>query len=459
MSSEITAVVENLRTFFKSGKTKGLDFRIEQLKRLKKVLSDNEEAISEALKEDLGKSRFESYVSEIGILLNEIEHAVKNLRSWAKPKRVHTPPIHFPATSHLYSEPLGVTLILGPWNYPVQLVIAPLIGSMAAGNCSLLKPSELAPKSSRLISRLIRDNFDPGYVTVVEGDSGTAQQLLEQTFDYIFFTGGTSVGRSIAMAAAKNLTPATLELGGKSPCIVDSDIHVTHTAERIVWGKFFNAGQTCVAPDYLLVQNNIKSGLIEAMKETINRFYGPDPKTSPDYARIINERHFQRLKGLLNGDIVYGGETDADKRYIAPTLVDKVGWDDDVMVDEIFGPILPILGYDNLEECITRINSRPKPLALYVFSNDRQIQTRVLEETSAGGCTINDTLVHLSTAALPFGGVGESGYGKYHGRASFDLFSNKKSVMRRWFALDVPFRYPPFENKLPIVKRLMRYLG
>jgi aldehyde dehydrogenase (NAD+) len=240
---------------------------------------------------------------------------------------------------------------------------------------------------------------------------------------------------------------------------VDSDIHVTHTAERIVWGKFFNAGQTCVAPDYLLVQNNIKSGLIEAMKETINRFYGPDPKTSPDYARIINERHFQRLKGLLNGDIVYGGETDVDKRYIAPTLIDNVGWDDDVMVDEIFGPILPILGYDNLEECIARINSRPKPLALYVFSNNRQIQTRVLEETSAGGCTINDTLVHLSTAALPFGGVGESGYGKYHGRASFDLFSNKKSVMRRWFALDVPFRYPPFENKLPIVKRLMRYLG
>ena len=458
--ADIAGIVGTQRAFFNTGKTKDLSFRIAQLALLRKIIDDNEDTICEALKLDMNKPKFEAYVGEIAMVTNEIDYAIRHLKSWARPKRVMTPLVHFPAKSRIYSEPLGVVLIIGTWNYPIQLILSPLVGAMAAGNCSILKPSRMAPHTSDLIARMVTENFDPGLLAVVQGGSEDVKALLENRFDHIFFTGGASVGRIIAEAAARKLTPVTLELGGKSPCLVDREVHLDYAARRITWGKFFNAGQTCVAPDYLMVHTSIKNELLERISGYIGEFYGEDPHKSPDYARIINDKHFDRLSGLLEeGDILIGGKTNSADKYIAPTVIDNVSWDHKIMQEEIFGPLLPVIEYEDLAQAVSTISQRPKPLSFYFFSTNKGTQERILRDTTAGGCTINDTIVHLSTNTLPFGGVGESGTGKYHGQASFDVFSNKKSVLYRSFLLDLKLRYAPYGNKLPWVKKMLRYFG
>ena len=453
-------VVEQQRVFFATDRTKDIAFRKRQLRALKGAIMRNEKQISEALHADLGKAQYEAYVGEISLCLQEIDFSLKNLDSWAKPKRVPTPILHKPSSSYLYPEPYGNALIMAPWNYPFQLNIAPLVGAIAAGNTAVIKPSELAPHTSSVLADIIKKTFDPSYIAVVEGDAEVAQALLAEKFDYIFYTGGPRVGRIVAEAAAKNLTPVTLELGGKSPCIVDSDINIKYTARRIVWGKFFNAGQTCTAPDYLLVNATIKGKLVIEMLRTIEKFYGDKPDESPDFACIINGRHFERLSGLLSeGTIISGGESDASSLYIEPTLI-ETSLDSRLMEEEIFGPILPIITYRDLDEAIAIINERPKPLALYLFTNDEEKQERVLKKTSSGGVCINDTLIHGSTSTLPFGGVGESGMGKYHGKASFDTFTHYKSVMKGSFLFDNELRYPPYkESLLNLSKKVLKYFG
>ncbi len=458
--ADLAGIVSAQRAFFNTGKTKDLSFRIAQLELLRKTVDDQEDAICEALKLDMNKPRFEAYVGEIAMLISEIDYAIRHLKSWARPKRVMTPLVHFPAKSYIYSEPLGVALIIGTWNYPIQLILCPLVGALAAGNCSILKPSRLAPHTSDLIARIIKEKFDPGLIAVVQGGAEAVKTLLEDRFDHIFFTGGTSVGRIVAEAAARKLTPVTLELGGKSPCLVDREVHLDYAARRITWGKFFNAGQTCVAPDYLMVHTSRKKEILERIRGYIGEFYGEDPHESPDYARIVNGKHFERLSGLLGeGDIIIGGKTSSVDRYIAPTVIDNVSWDHKIMQEEIFGPVLPVIEYENLADAVSTINRQPKPLSFYFFSTNKRTQEQVLRETSAGGCTINDTIVHLSTNTLPFGGVGDSGIGKYHGQASFDIFSNKKSVLYRSFLLDLKLRYAPYGNKLPWVKKMLRHFG
>lgn len=335
-------------------------------------------------------------------------------------------------------------------------MISPLTGAIAAGNCAVLKPSEVAANTSRVIADIIQKTFDPAYIAVVEGGVETSQQLLEEKFDHIFFTGGTEIGKIVMQAAAKHLTPVTLELGGKSPCIVDSDVDLKYAAKRITWGKYLNAGQTCIAPDYLLVDRRIKSELLTEIQKCVKEFYGDDPAQSPDYARLISHRHFERLEPLLkDGEIVMGGQTKPEEKYIAPTVMDQVSWESPVMQEEIFGPILPVLEYSDLKEAIAQINARPKPLALYIFSKDKQKQEQVLQETSSGGVCINDTVMQVGVSTLPFGGVGDSGIGSYHGKASFDTFSHYKSVLKKGFRFDPNWRYPPYKDKLSLLKRII----
>ncbi len=453
-TSPVSDLVRQQREFFATGTTKDVAFRIDRLKRLKQAILDRQEQFVEALQADLSKPEFEIYATEI-IVTREIDFALKRLKSWVKPQKVRTPLEQFPASARIYPEPLGCTLIIGPWNYPLQLTIAPLVGAMAAGNCTIVKPSEIAPHASKAIADSIRETFDPSYLAAVEGGVETSQQLLAEKFDRIFFTGGTRIGRIVMEAAAKHLTPVTLELGGKNPCIVDADVNIDRAAKRITWGKFLNAGQTCISPDYLLVDRRIKADLVSAICNCIREFYGEDPSNSPDLSRMASDRHFERVAGLLDGaNIITGGQTNAEDRYIAPTLVDGVDWDSPVMQDEIFGPILPVLDYSDLSKAIAKINERPKPLALYLFSRDDAKQQRILTETSSGGVCINDTVIQVGMSELPFGGVGESGIGQYHGKASFDTFSHHKSVVDKPFWLDPDWRYAPYADKLKLVKRL-----
>lgn len=448
-------LVDQQHAFFNQGKTKDILFRVNQLKRLRAAILENQESIIDASKADMGKPAFESYIAELGFISREIRYVMKNLKSWSKPKKVSTPLMHFPASSHIYPEPLGVVLIIGPWNYPLELLMLPLVGAIAAGNCAILKPSELSPTTSATVARLIRNSFDASFIAVVEGGVKETQVLLSQRFDHIFFTGGTTIGQVVMEAAAKHLTPVTLELGGKTPCIVDKDTNIDTAARRIVWGKFLTAGQNCVAPDYLLVHKSVKGQFVERVIASIEEFYGKDPSKSPDYARIINDRHFARLSQLLGeGRIIVGGHTDPKDRYIAPTIIDNVSLNSKVMAEEIFGPILPIIEYADLSEAISIVNKRPKPLALYFFSKNRTNQQRILQETSSGGVCINDANVHISTSSLPFGGVGPSGMGSYHGKASFDTFSHMKSIMKRSFLLDMKMKYPPYKDRLKLLKRL-----
>jgi aldehyde dehydrogenase (NAD+) len=452
--SKIPEIIQKQRQFFATGKTKNLEFRLEQLKLLKQAILDRQEAIVAAVNADLNRSEFEAYFEIASI--SEINYALKHLKSWAKPKKVPTPIDQFPASAKIFPEPLGVVLIIGPWNYPFQLMISPLVGAIAAGNCAVLKPSELAVNTSRVVTELVENTFAPAYITSVEGGVETSQQLLAEKFDHIFFTGGTKIGKIVMEAAAKHLTPVTLELGGKSPCIVDATVDIDRAAKRITWGKFINAGQTCIAPDYLLVDRRIKSDLLDSIKKYVGEFYGDDPSQSPDYARLINQNHFERVASFLgDGKAIVGGQTKPEERYIAPTVLDEVNWAAPVMQDEIFGPILPVLEYIDLNEAIAQINQRPKPLALYLFSKDQQTQQQVLERTSSGGVCLNDTVMQISVTELPFGGVGESGIGSYHGKASFDTFSHYKSVLKKGWWLDLDWRYAPYTGKLDLIKRVI----
>jgi len=442
------------KTYFSQGHTRPVAFRKEQLKRLRQAILSNESRIFEALQKDLGKSAYESYLTEIGLLLEEIKFTLKHINSWAKHRRVKTPILHFPASSHIIPEPYGVSLIIAPWNYPFQLAIAPLIGAISAGNCAIIKPSEFSENTSQLLSDMLGEIFPKEFVTVIQGDAKVNQALLKKPFDHIFFTGSVPVGKIIMSEAAANLTPVILELGGKSPVIVDETANLHLSARRIASGKFINAGQTCIAPDYLLVHSKVKDAFVAELKKQLVSFFGDTPQGHSDYPRIISDRHFSRLAAFLdNGVIVHGGQHDQTDRYIAPTLLDTVTWEDPVMQEEIFGPILPILTFDDISEAVEAINARPKPLALYLFSNSKSVQKQVLETVSYGGGCINDTLIHLATPYLPFGGVGESGMGSYHGKGSFEAFTHYKSILKNGFLFDNPFRYPPYGNKLGLIKR------
>lgn len=449
----------HLRAFFDSGKTRSIDFRIAQLKKLKEGIRKYEPAIMASLYDDLLKPPFESYASEIGILYMEIDHVIRHLRSWSRSRRAATPIIHFLSRSRIDQEPYGVVLIISPWNYPFQLAVAPLIGAIAAGNCALIKPSEFSPSTSQTIANLVGELFEADYIAVFQGEAHATQKLLEEKFDYIFFTGSTAVGRSIMNAAARHLTPVTLELGGKSPCIVHEDASLKYGMKRIVWGKFFNAGQTCIAPDYILIHSKQKDVFIEKMIRTIYSFYGEDPMTSPDYARIVNERHFNRLVALMkNGRMLYGGKYLRNDLYISPTMIDQVSPEEPLMQEEIFGPLLPLIEYDNIDEAIAFVNRKPRPLALYCFSESRTIQDKVLRETSFGGGCINDTISHIGSQELPFGGVGESGMGAYHGKASFDTFSRRRGILFRSNLVDIPLRYPPYRDRVSLLQFLFRFI-
>jgi len=454
---KIQPIVKEQKAFFNTGQTKDSGFRKAQLNTLHKVIGENRAKILDALQQDLSKSAYEGYLTEVGIVLDELRFIKKHLLKWAKARRVRTHLFQFPGSSYIYAEPYGVSLIISPWNYPFQLVMGPLIGSMAAGNCSVVKPSEYAPRTAQVFNEIISDNFDPNYIAVVEGEAAVSQALLDENFDYIFFTGSVAVGKKVMQAAARHLTPVTLELGGKSPCIVDRDVDLDVTAKRICSGKFINAGQTCIAPDYLLVHQEIKIELLNRMEFFIDKFYGADPQLSADYPRIVNEKHFLRLAQLMNtGNTITGGQTDRQSLYIAPTIIDDIAWDDPVMQDEIFGPILPVLAYNNLSEAISRVKELPKPLAFYYFSNNRQNSEQIIKDASFGGGCINDTLLHFANPHLPFGGIGSSGIGSYHGKKSFETFSHQKSILKRSFRLDAPLRYPPYGNTLKILEKIMR---
>jgi len=451
----IQKILQKQRQYFESDATKDISFRFEKLKILKKAVLDNKQKILSALYKDLKKPEFEAVSSEILMVAEELNYAIKKLPSFVKPKKVKTPMTHFPAESLIYNEPYGVVLIIGPWNYPFQLVIDPLIGAISAGNCAVIKPSEYAPNTSKIIADIISENFEEEFIAVFEGGLDMSSALLKEKFDYMFFTGSVPVGKIVMKAAAENLTPLTLELGGKSPCIIDKNVNIEVAAKRIVWGKFFNAGQTCVAPDYVAVHKDIKKNFLENAKRQIRAFYGENPSVSVDFGRIVNEKHFDRLVNLMkDGQIIAGGEYERESLYISPTIIDKVKWDDSIMKEEIFGPILPVLEYDDLDNLILNIKKFQKPLSLYIFSNDKDIQEKIIKNISFGGGCVNDTLMHLANPHLPFGGVGESGIGAYHGRANFKTFSHEKSVLNKPFFMDMNLRYPPYKNKQKLIERM-----
>lgn len=453
------AVVEKQRRFFELGETRKRSFRRDALERLQRAVLAHQDRLLQALASDLKKPAHEGYLTEIGPVLGEIRHAERHLARWSRPRRVWTPLICQPAVSITQPEPHGVALIVSPWNYPIQLALIPLTAAIAAGNCGVLKTSEVAPHCAAALAAMIAERFAPEYLTVVEGGVDAARRLLAEKFDHVFFTGSGAVGKQVMAAAAEQLTPVTLELGGKSPCIVEPDTDPVTAARRIAAGKFLNAGQTCVAPDYLLVRRGFETVLLECLADQLRKFYGDDPQTSPDYARIVNDRHFRRLEGLLHDcRIRIGGRTDRRERYIAPTVVDGITTAHALMQEEIFGPILPVFLYDRLTEALAFIRKLPRPLALYLFTDDRGKQRRVLDGLAFGGACVNDTLMHLANPRLPFGGTGDSGFGRYHGKAGFDAFSYSKSVMKRPTALDLTLRYPPY-GSLNLIKRLFRYLS
>ena len=454
---DISEIVESLRTSFDSGRTRSHGWRVHQLECIARFIREREKELSEALYADVGKPAVESMAAEITFVLSEVDYAKRKLASWMKAESVPTPLVIQPGKARIEREPLGVVLIIGPWNYPLQLVLSPLIGALAAGNCAVIKPSEIASETSRVIAQHLPKYLDPGYVRVVEGGVPETTALLEQRFDHIFYTGNGTVGRIVMTAAAKHLTPVTLELGGKTPCIVDESADLDVTAKRIVWGKFFNAGQTCVAPDYLLVHESVHDALVARMKATLQQFYGNNPRSSPDFARIVNKRHHQRLCKLLgSGDVVVGGDTDEDDLFIAPTVLINVSPDSPAMAEEIFGPILPVLSMRSIDDAIRFVNGRDKPLALYVFAKSESVQNAVLGRTSSGGATVNHVWLHLAVPGLPFGGVGESGMGAYHGQSSFETFTHRKSVLVKSTKLDPPLFYPPYtETKSRWLRRLL----
>lgn len=456
---KINEIVTAQRTFFDSGATKLIEFRLHQLATLRKALKTYGNRIIEALDKDFKKPKYETIATEIAVTIYEIDHVAKHLKKWAKPKRVKTPFVHLFSQSFIYPEPYGVALIIGAWNYPINLVLNPLIGAIAAGNCAVIKPAYTAQESSKVLYDMILEFFPEEYIAVAVKYPGVYDEILNQKFDYIFFTGSTDVGKTIMQAAAKHLTPVTLELGGKSPAIVYKDADVDVSARRILWGKCINAGQTCIAPDYALVHTSKVNEFIEAAKKYIAQFYGNDVQQSPDFARIIDTVQFERLERMLkNCTIVAGGQTHKDERFIAPTILTNISLDHPSMQEEIFGPILPVLEFNTIEEAISIVKKFHKPLALYLFTKEKKIWKKVIEEVSFGGGCINETISHYVSPYLPFGGVGYSGIGQYHGKASFDTFTHYKGVLKKPFWIDTFLRYPPYnKGKVSFIKRYFRF--
>ena len=443
--TEIQNILEKQHKFFQTGQTLPVNYRIEQLKKLKDSIIRHEPDLNLALKADLGKSETESYMCEVGLTLSELSWMLKHIKKLTKEKWVPTPLAQFAAKSFRSPSPYGTVLIMSPWNYPVLLTLEPLIDALAAGNTAVVKPSAYAPSPCRVMQEIIEECFSEEYVAVVTGGRAENQALLNQRFDKIFFTGGKTVGREVLRHAAKYLTPVTLELGGKSPCIVDSTAKIPLAARRIVFGKYLNCGQTCVAPDYILCDVSIKDALLAAIQKEITRQFGDRPLDNPDYGKIINEKHFERILGLIAKEkIICGGESDSSTLRIAPTVLTDVSWDDPVMGEEIFGPLLPVLTYSSLDEAIRTVESHPHPLALYFFSEDKKAQKKVLDLCHFGGGCINDTIIHLATSAMPFGGVGESGMGGYHGMEGFKTFSHTRSIVDKKTWMDLPIRYQEY---------------
>lgn len=456
--AEVHAMIEEQKSFYFTGETRSAAFRKEMLLKLYAEIEKREQEVLQALHKDLGKSAFESYTTEIGFVLSTIQYMVKSVDEWMKPEKVKTPMHLQPAKSFITREPYGSVLIIGPFNYPFQLVMEPLIGALVAGNCAIVKPSEFAVETSKVIKEIIGAAFSKKYVAVVEGEREETSLLIHAPFDYIFFTGSVSVGKIVMKAAAERLTPITLELGGKSPVIVDQTANLQHAAERIVWGKYLNAGQTCVAPDYLVVHQSVKDSLIREMKAVLKKFYGKNPEESADYGRLIHQRHFNRLQKMLEqaaSDIIVGGKSNRETLYMEPTLVDAK-WDHILMEDEIFGPILPVLTYENLGEVLHRIRQNPKPLAAYFFTENERAENYFIEQLPFGGGCINDTVTHVGNIHLPFGGVGQSGMNAYHGKASFDLFTHEKSMMKRSTKIPMKVVLPPYKNKLKMIKNFLK---
>ena len=451
---EIKDILQQQNHFFSSGKTIPAEFRLKQLESLKEAMIRHEADLAAALKEDLGKSRMESYMCEIGLTLSELTWMQKHLRNLMRSKRVSTPAAQFAAKSFRSPSPYGTVLIMSPWNYPVLLTLDPLIDAIAAGNTAVVKPSAYAPCTFDVMKTMIEECFPAHYVAVVDGGRAENQALLQQRFDMIFFTGGKTVGREVLRHAAEYLTPVTLELGGKSPCIVDSTAKIRLAAKRIVFGKYLNCGQTCVAPDYILCDKRIRDELITAILAEIEKQFGKEPLKNPNYGKIINEKHFERILGLINGEkLVYGGQSEPESLRIAPTILNNITWDDAVMGEEIFGPLLPILTFDTLDEALDTVESHPHPLALYFFSEDKAAQKKVLDTCRFGGGCINDTIIHLATSDMPFGGVGESGMGSYHGRVGFETFSHYRSIVDKKTWMDLPIRYQKYTG---LKEKMMR---
>jgi aldehyde dehydrogenase (NAD+) len=436
-----------------------VNFRKEILIKLLNAVIIHENEIIQALYDDFKKPAFEAVLTETSYVILELKHTIKNLKDWAKPKRVFPSLLNFPSKDYIFQEPYGKVLVLAPWNYPFQLALCPLISAVAAGNQVVVKPSELTPKTSEIILKIISKVFDKNHVEVVEGGIEVSKQLLSECWDYIFFTGSVAVGKIVAKAAAENLTPVTLELGGKNPCIIDETANLKLAAKRIVWGKFVNAGQTCIAPDYILIQKDMKSHFIDYLKEEITKAYGENPNESPDFARIINAKNWQRLVDMIEpGKVVFGGQSNLKEGYIAPTLVEETSTESTIMQEEIFGPILPILAYEKETEIDSIIAKYEKPLALYVFTENPSFYRQIIQKHSFGGGCINDTIIHFANKRLPFGGVGHSGMGAYHGKLSFDTFSHQKSIVKKANWLDLPMRYAPYKDKLSTIKRMLKWL-
>ena len=455
----IANIINAQKALYKTQKTKDLSYRIQLLKALKKEIISKELSIFDALHNDFKKSVFESYVSEYALVISELNLAIKNLKKWAKPKRVRASLLTFPSKDYIYKEPYGNVLVIAPWNYPFLLGLEPLIMAIAAGNTVVLKPSEHAQHTSKILSEIIKTIFTEDIVACVQGGVETSTELLAQKWDYIFFTGSTHVGKIVAKAAAKHLTPVTLELGGKSPCIIDDTVNLNLIAKRLAWGKFFNCGQTCIAPDYVIVKSQIKEQLIEALKKAIIKMYGENAQKSDDFPRVINNTHTLRLSNLIkNENVIFGGNMVIDQNYIAPTLIDEPNLESPLMSEEIFGPILPILSYNTHHDIENIIANSQKPLALYVFSKNKKFTDSILKTYNFGGGVVNDLLVHFGNHRLPFGGIGASGMGNYHGKYGFDTFSHHKSVMKRGTWIDPSFRYPPYKSKITLLKKIFKYL-
>jgi len=446
------------RAFFTTGKTKSIEFRIEQLIKLRQVVIEKHKDIESSLYKDLKKSEFEAFATEVTAMIDEINAAVGHLETWTKPVNVDTPPLFGQAESKIYYEPYGTVLILNTWNYPFVLCFKPLVGALAAGNCCVVKPSEVAPTTSKVLADIINTAFDEEYCVAIECGVEETTKLLEERFDFILYTGSTSVGKIVAQAAARHLTPTVLELGGKNPCIIDETADITRSVPTICWGKFINSGQTCTAPDYIVVHKDKKDELIESLIKQIKAFYGDNIQSNPDFGRIINERHVARLQDLLNeGNIVFGGHTDLADHYVSPTIIEGITWDSKIMQEEIFGPIIPIITYENLSDVIKKLNEREKSLALYIYSTNEATQQQLIHEASFGGGSINATLMHMLNTNLPFGGVGNSGHGSYSGRWSFETFSHKKSILNRTLTDEPSPLFPPYEDHVQGLKGF--YLG